>query len=467
MLNTIVNVKKLPLFIETFCVILLLSSCNIIPYIPDQFDKETLRKAVSHSDTNRKIPGNKKDLVKEIQSLLNKLGYEAGPVDGLTGKKTRSAIRKFQIESGMQVDGEASPKILLALREHRIRPSTTDEEAPDPRPECENASNKSEWSDTFNIIKKAPTSVVVDCTCKEFVEPFEITSNVEAAANLVYEASVAGAKQWLNNILKDNYKPDIELKEVKKAVKNMNWMPLEIEKKYGEIIHEDRSQDADLKFLPKNSPKQSTKSLYEKANKILAQLISLMPTDQPYEFNVLIYNSLEVNAEAIPGGTVYLSRGALDEDLAYFVLGHELAHVSKRHTTKAFQSRLIDTVDTVEELKELISDKSELTSLLDRTFALNEILVKYSQAQELQSDACAVRMLISLEDVEIASEIPRYTAHLAEKAEKKPDKAPKNTKTVDFLGKSYRVGEVSSHPAYPERIKNIGLMSNLMQQVTQ
>ncbi|MGH8499102.1 MAG: M48 family metalloprotease, partial [Methylococcales bacterium] len=248
---------------------------------------------------------------------------------------------------------------------------------------------------------------------------------------------------------------------VKRAVKHMNWMPLEVEKKYGEILHEKRNQAGDLHFMQRNSSKRSTKALYEKADKILVQLVSLMPADQPYTFNILITDSLEVNAEAIPGGTVYISRGALEQDLGYFVLGHELAHVSKRHTTKAFQSRLIDTVDTVEDLKSLISSKSELTSILDRGLTLNKVLIKYNQAQELQSDACAVRMLTNLTNVESESEIKRFTDHLAKKAMTKPDKPPKS-KEMKFLGQSYRIGEVSSHPAYPERIKHIDSMSNLM-----
>lgn len=53
----------------------------------------------------------------EIQRLLNQLGYEAGPVDGLMGPKTRYAIRVFQRHSGLRETGEADPGLLLVLQQ--------------------------------------------------------------------------------------------------------------------------------------------------------------------------------------------------------------------------------------------------------------------------------------------------------------------------------------------------------------
>jgi peptidoglycan hydrolase-like protein with peptidoglycan-binding domain len=49
-----------------------------------------------------------------VQSVLNDLGYSAGPVDGLMGGKTRGAIRAYQTDSGLPASGEPS----LALYEH-------------------------------------------------------------------------------------------------------------------------------------------------------------------------------------------------------------------------------------------------------------------------------------------------------------------------------------------------------------
>jgi len=49
-----------------------------------------------------------------VQSVLNDLGYSAGPIDGLMGGKTRGAIRAYQTDSGLPVSGEPS----LTLYQH-------------------------------------------------------------------------------------------------------------------------------------------------------------------------------------------------------------------------------------------------------------------------------------------------------------------------------------------------------------
>jgi peptidoglycan hydrolase-like protein with peptidoglycan-binding domain len=49
-----------------------------------------------------------------VQRVLNDLGYAAGPVDGLMGGKTRTAIRAYQTDNGLPASGEPS----LALYGH-------------------------------------------------------------------------------------------------------------------------------------------------------------------------------------------------------------------------------------------------------------------------------------------------------------------------------------------------------------
>jgi N-acetyl-anhydromuramyl-L-alanine amidase AmpD len=56
--------------------------------------------------------------VSEIQKRLNKLGYSCGKADGIIGVKTLAAIRKFQADTFLVVDGIVGPqtwKKLLAL----------------------------------------------------------------------------------------------------------------------------------------------------------------------------------------------------------------------------------------------------------------------------------------------------------------------------------------------------------------
>jgi len=65
------------------------------------------------------IPGNFKSNVEEIQLLLNSYGYNAGPEDGIVGPKTVRAVRAFQRDAGLPVDGEISEVLLRELRRRR------------------------------------------------------------------------------------------------------------------------------------------------------------------------------------------------------------------------------------------------------------------------------------------------------------------------------------------------------------
>jgi hypothetical protein len=56
------------------------------------------------------------DGVRDIQAALAALGYNPGPVDGIMGSKTRTAIRAFQRDEKLTVDGKPSDALLAHLR---------------------------------------------------------------------------------------------------------------------------------------------------------------------------------------------------------------------------------------------------------------------------------------------------------------------------------------------------------------
>lgn len=51
----------------------------------------------------------------QIQILLQKLGYYQGKIDGVIGSKSKNAIREFQSDAGLKVDGIAGPNTQTAL----------------------------------------------------------------------------------------------------------------------------------------------------------------------------------------------------------------------------------------------------------------------------------------------------------------------------------------------------------------
>lgn len=48
--------------------------------------------------------------VKELQLILQSLGYDPGPIDGIYGIRTMNAVIKFQRNNGLVPDGIVGPK---------------------------------------------------------------------------------------------------------------------------------------------------------------------------------------------------------------------------------------------------------------------------------------------------------------------------------------------------------------------
>ncbi|MCL7942184.1 CIA30 family protein [Halomonas sp. ATCH28] len=82
--------------------------------------------------------------VAEIQRELNRLGYDAGPVDGAMGSRTRNAIREYQADQDMAQDGRATADLLRRLREAQKEEVATPSE---PQPET---SSRVALNDDFN-----------------------------------------------------------------------------------------------------------------------------------------------------------------------------------------------------------------------------------------------------------------------------------------------------------------------------
>lgn len=52
----------------------------------------------------------------EVQTLLARLGYDAGPADGILGQRTRAALHSFQQRHDLPADGYPSPGVIERLR---------------------------------------------------------------------------------------------------------------------------------------------------------------------------------------------------------------------------------------------------------------------------------------------------------------------------------------------------------------
>lgn len=81
---------------------------DVEPYRSEIWD--AARKAASAPE--KKKTGS---LTKKIQLALKSLGYEPGPADGIYGTNTAKAIKQYQRQNSLRVDGKVSERLLEAL----------------------------------------------------------------------------------------------------------------------------------------------------------------------------------------------------------------------------------------------------------------------------------------------------------------------------------------------------------------
>ena len=80
-----------------------------------QIRKDYLVSLYNQKNCLRPSTGN--TLTRNAQGYLNQLGYSCGVADGIMGPKTQEAIRKYQADHGLQVDGNVSPTLVTSLKQ--------------------------------------------------------------------------------------------------------------------------------------------------------------------------------------------------------------------------------------------------------------------------------------------------------------------------------------------------------------
>jgi predicted Zn-dependent protease len=74
---------------------------------------------------------------------------------------------------------------------------------------------------------------------------------------------------------------------------------------------------------------------------VLGDSIARLADDRNLDWQFFVVNAPEVNAFAVPGGYIYVNRGLIDRtqrlDQLAGVLGHEIAHVTRRHSVQQME----------------------------------------------------------------------------------------------------------------------------------
>lgn len=157
-------------------------------------------------------------------------------------------------------------------------------------------------------------------------------------------------------------------------------------------------------------------------------------------YRITILNSPAINAFALPGGYLYVTRGLLalanDASEVAAVLSHEMAHVTANHgieRQKREEAEVIASRVVAEVLSSDLAGKQALARGKLR-------LAAFSRQQELQADVIGVRMLGEAGYDPYAS--PRFLESMAAYS-RFMSVDPGNDQSLDFL---------SSHPNTPQRV---------------
>ena len=164
-----------------------------------------------------------------------------------------------------------------------------------------------------------------------------------------------------------------------------------------------------------------------------------------YRFTIL--DSPDINAFALPGGYIYINRGLMaylssEEELAA-VLGHEIGHVTARHSVKQYsQSQLFAILSTAIEINQG-STAGNLANL-----ASDALLSGYGREMELEADNLGAQYIYQdgyspegmYEVLSVLKDQEIYSKEIAKKRGQEPT--------------SYH-GVFASHPSNDKRLQEI------------
>tara|TARA_B100001057_G_scaffold328307_1_gene328641 strand:- start:1664 stop:3091 length:1428 start_codon:yes stop_codon:yes gene_type:complete len=190
-----------------------------------------------------------------------------------------------------------------------------------------------------------------------------------------------------------------------------------------------------------------------------------------YRFTVL--DSPDINAFALPGGYIYINRGLMsylssEEELAA-VLGHEIGHVTARHSVRQYsQAQLMGILSTAVEIN------SGRTAGNLANLASGALLSGYGRDMELEADDLGAQYIYQegyspqgmYEVLSVLKDQEIYSKKIAEQRGQEPRSYhgvfashPSNDlrlqEVLDNVGSSFQMGEKKEKDTYLQKIEGM------------
>jgi len=177
-----------------------------------------------------------------------------------------------------------------------------------------------------------------------------------------------------------------------------------------------------------------------------------------YRFHVV--DDATINAFALPGGYIYMHRGLLNHmnseaELAA-VLGHEIGHVTARHSVKQYSKAQAYQVAAA--MTSIFLPIPQAVGMLSNVIA-TAVITGYGREAELQSDELSVKYLTK------AGYDPNATVGILRTLKRLHDLNNKKKKDAGDKVQEYH-GAFASHPKTEQRIVEVVAQAESIQQVT-
>jgi uncharacterized protein YraI len=141
-------------------------------------------------------------------------------------------------------------------------------------------------------------------------------------------------------------------------------------------------------------------SLVQYVNMIAAALAEQSPA-YDWDFTVYILDDPTVNGFALPGGYIFITKGALqmcaDESEAAAIIAHEMVHIMRKHGVQEISKRKVHIkaddafAELEEETGEKSADEAEMDDLVHKTYEL--LVAPRLFSYELEADRVAAVLL--------------------------------------------------------------------------
>jgi len=144
-------------------------------------------------------------------------------------------------------------------------------------------------------------------------------------------------------------------------------------------------------------PLLNNRSVDNYLNRVVQRLAAQAPGAK-YPYQIKAVNATEINAFALPGGPIYINRGALDaarsEDELAGILAHEMSHIALRHGTNQASKAYLSQAG-LGILGGLLGRQSSATRLVNAIggVGLNAVFLKFSRDDEYQADRSGAQIM--------------------------------------------------------------------------